>query len=230
MRRSRQEQRDAGPTRDAGLTAGPIRFRRRVHMQDNRPRACRLGAVGVGAEQKRRTGDVIRRSGPAGSYASVPAVSQRHTRVSSGGLACEQENPEVCGEVGVANQSGSIVSSQGSTTSNSSYPSLIAQPITVTTGHREKHLSGHLPPTTIPGQASSSFPYRNLIIIEHFSSPILFVMRIHFPIVLLHNQSYPKVCPDPLNLPNAGDSPCRNIIVIFLFFVFPDQGLNFFDL
>jgi hypothetical protein len=111
MRRSRQEQRDAGPTRDAGLTAGPIRFRRCVRVQDNRPRACRLGAVGVGAEQKRRTGDVIRRGGPAGSYASVPAVSQRHTRVSSGGLACEQENPEVHGEVSIENQSGSIVSS-----------------------------------------------------------------------------------------------------------------------
>jgi hypothetical protein len=74
MQRSKQEQCDAGPTRDAGLTADPVCFRNRVRMQGNRPCACRLGAVGVGAEQKRRTGDAIRRSGPAGSYASVPAV------------------------------------------------------------------------------------------------------------------------------------------------------------
>jgi hypothetical protein len=52
---------------------------------------------------------------------------------------------------------------------------------------------------------SPSFPYRNLITVEHFSSPILFTTGIHFAPVLLHNQSYPKVCPDPLNLPNAGD-------------------------
>jgi hypothetical protein len=28
---------------------------------------------------------------------------------------------------------------------------------------------------------------------------------IHFPLVLLHNQGYPKVCPNLLNLLNAGD-------------------------
>jgi hypothetical protein len=42
-------------------------------------------------------------------------------------------------------------------------------------------------------------------LIELFSSPILFTAGIHFPPVLLHNQGYPKVCSDPLNLPNAGD-------------------------
>jgi hypothetical protein len=52
---------------------------------------------------------------------------------------------------------------------------------------------------------SLSFPYRNLVTIERFSPPILFTAGIHFPPVLLHNQGYPKVCPDPLNLPNAGD-------------------------
>jgi hypothetical protein len=71
---------------------------------------------------------------------------------------------------------------------------------------------------------------RNLATVEHFSSPILFIAGIHFPPDLLHNQGYPQVCPDSLNLPNAGDSFCWNIIVIFLFFVFPDQGLNCFDL
>jgi hypothetical protein len=71
---------------------------------------------------------------------------------------------------------------------------------------------------------------RNLVTIELFSSPIWFVMEIHFPLVLLHNQGYPKVCPDSLNLPNTGNPFCRNIVVIFLFSVFPDQGLNCFDL
>jgi energy-converting hydrogenase Eha subunit F len=47
---------------------------------------------------------------------------------------------------------------------------------------------------------------QNLVTVEHFSSPILFATGIHFPFVLLHNQGYPKVCPDPLNLLNAGDS------------------------
>jgi energy-converting hydrogenase Eha subunit F len=47
---------------------------------------------------------------------------------------------------------------------------------------------------------------RNLVTVELFSSLILFTAGIHFPLVLLHNQGYPKVCPDSLNLPNAGDS------------------------
>jgi hypothetical protein len=81
----------------------------------------------------------------------VPTVFLQHTRVSRGGLAREQENPEIGEGVGIANQSGSIVSSQGSTTSSSSYPSLIAQPTTVTTGHRGDYPSGHPPPlTTVP--------------------------------------------------------------------------------
>jgi hypothetical protein len=117
----------------------------------------------------------------------------------------------------------------------------VAKLTTVTTDHRGEYSSGHSPPTTTPGKlprhpmnlsspTSPSFPYRNLATIEHFSPPILFTAEIHFPPVLLHNQGYPKVCPDPLNLPNAGDPFCRNIIVIFLFSVFPDQGLNCFDL
>jgi hypothetical protein len=60
-------------------------------------------------------------------------------------------------------------------------------------------------PLNLSSPISPSFPYRNLVTIEHFSSPILFTAGIHFPPVLLHNQSYPKVCSDPLNLPNAGD-------------------------
>jgi hypothetical protein len=43
------------------------------------------------------------------------------------------------------------------------------------------------------------------VTVELFSSLILFTAGIHFPLVPLYNQGYPKVCPDPLNLPNAGD-------------------------
>jgi hypothetical protein len=203
-------------------------------MQGNRPRAYRLGAVDAGAEQKRRTGDATKHGGPAGGYAGVSTVFLQHTRMSSGGSAREQENPEVRGGVGIANQSGSIVSSYKSTTSSNSYSSLIVQArpqhtlkkllnphrassipvyrsiITVATSaiiatdHREEYLSGHSSPLQSPG--------------------------IHFPLVLLHNQGYPKVCPDSLDLPNAGDPFYRNIAVIFMFFVFPDQGLKCFDL
>jgi hypothetical protein len=78
-----------------------------------RPRACRLGAVGAGAEQKRRTRDVTKRGSSAGSYAGVPAVFQWHTCMSRRSSTREQENPEVRGGVSIANQSGSIVSSHG---------------------------------------------------------------------------------------------------------------------
>jgi hypothetical protein len=104
----------------------------------------------------------------------------------------------------------------------------VATSAIITTDHREKY-PGHLPPTaTLPGKLLRH--PRNLVTVEHFLSPILFTAGIHFPLVLLHNQSYPKVCPDSLNLLHAGDSFGRNIIVIFLFSVFPDQGLNCFNL
>jgi hypothetical protein len=45
----------------------------------------------------------------------------------SEGVTREQEDLEVRGEFGIANQSGSIVSSQESTTSSSFYPSSIAE-------------------------------------------------------------------------------------------------------
>jgi hypothetical protein len=94
-------------------------------MQGNRPRACRLRAVGAGAEQRRRTGDAIKRGGPAGSYVSVLAVSQRHTCVSRGDSVHEQEDPEVREGVGTANQFGPIGFSHESMISSSSYSSLI---------------------------------------------------------------------------------------------------------
>jgi hypothetical protein len=83
-------------------------------------------------------------------------------------------------------------------------PSLIAQPTAITTNHRGDYLFGHSLPTTIPGKLLRQ-PW-NLVIVELILSPILFIAGVHFPSVLLHNQGYPKVCPDSLNLLNAGDS------------------------
>jgi hypothetical protein len=178
--------------------------------------------------------------------------------VSRGGSAHEQEDPNVRGGVSIANQSGSIVSSQGSTTSSSSYLSSTVQarpqhleetpkpPSSLFDPCMPKHHrrgKSRLPPPQVsmrnippailhrlqsPGKLLRH--PRNLVTVEHFSSPILFTTRIHFAPVLPHNQGYPKVCPDPLNLPNAGDPFCQNIIVFFLFSAFPNQGLNCFDL
>jgi hypothetical protein len=84
-----------------------------VRVQGNRPRASRLRASDVRAEREQRVGDATGRGDSAGGYAGVPAMFQQHTCVSSGGLAREQENPEVRGGVSIANQSGSIVLSHG---------------------------------------------------------------------------------------------------------------------
>jgi hypothetical protein len=73
--------------------ADSARFRRRVRVQDNRPRASRLKASGVRVEQKWRTGDAIRRGDPTEGYASVPAVFQWHLCVSRGSSTREQEDP-----------------------------------------------------------------------------------------------------------------------------------------
>jgi hypothetical protein len=131
-----------------------------------------LRASGVRAEQEQRTGDATRRGNPAGGYAGVPTVFLQHTHVSRGGLARKQEDLEVREGVGIVNQFGSIISSQGSTTSSSSYP------------------FDHPPPTTIPGKLLHH--PRNLATVEQFSPSILFTVGIHFPPILLHNQGYPR--------------------------------------
>jgi hypothetical protein len=86
--------------------------------------------------------------------------------------------------------------------------------------------TGHLPPTaTLPGKLLCH--PQDLVIIEFIlSSPILFTAGIYFPRILLHNQGYPKVCPDPLNLLNAGDSFTGISPLNFLLTVFSDQGLD----
>jgi hypothetical protein len=82
-------------------------------VQGNRPRVSGFRASGVRAVREQCAGDATGRGGPAGGYAGVPAVFQQHTRMSRGGSAREQENLEVRGGVGIANQSGSIVLSYG---------------------------------------------------------------------------------------------------------------------
>jgi hypothetical protein len=81
----------------------------------------------VRSVQEQCAGDAIRRGDSAGSYAGVPAVFQWHTCVSGRSLAREQENPELRKGDSLANQSGSIASSQRSTTSSSSYSSPIVR-------------------------------------------------------------------------------------------------------
>jgi hypothetical protein len=196
--------------------AGSARFRRRVRVQGNGPRASRLRASGVRAVQEQCTGDATRR-GDFGrsSYVGVPAVFQRHTCVSRGSSAREQKNPEVRGGVGIANQSGFIVSSPGSATSSSSYPSPIVRA-------RPRHLEEAREPsyrassdpfarTSLPWQSRLPSPQvtvrnippvilhplqspgellrhpRNLVTVEHFLLPILFIAGIHFPPVLLYH-------------------------------------------
>jgi hypothetical protein len=66
VRRLKQEQRDAGPTRDAGLTAGFIHSRRHVRMQSNRLRTNRLRASDAEAKE----GLALERMDPGGSRRS----------------------------------------------------------------------------------------------------------------------------------------------------------------
>jgi hypothetical protein len=138
----------------------------------------------------------------------------------------EQENPRVRGEVSIANPFGSIVSSHGPR--HPTVLTLVDRSTAITTNHPENYFFSHLPPTaTLPGKLLRH--PRNLVTVEYFSSPILFTAGIHFPRVLLHNQDYPKVCPDSLNLLNASNSfarissltscylfsPTRDLIVLF---------------
>jgi hypothetical protein len=184
-------------------------------------------------------------------------VSAAHAR-EQWRLSREQENPEVRGGVSIADQSSSIVSSYKSTTSSNSYSSPIVRarpqhlkkarepsyrassdPFAETSSPWQSRLSSpritvrNIPPAIFhPIQSPSELLRhpRNLVTVEHFLSPILFTAGIHFLFVLLHNQGYPKVCPDSLNLPKCRQLLYWNIIIIFLFSIFPDQELNCFDL
>jgi hypothetical protein len=178
-------------------------------VQGNRPRASKLRASGVRAEREQRAGDATRRSDLARGYVGVPTVFLQHTRVSSGGLAREQESPEVRGGVGLANQFSSTVLSHG--------PRHPATPIPCRSSEQDHNtlrklvnplielLRSLYAGTSSPWQSRLSQPWvivrnippailhplqssdkllrhpRNLATIELFSSPILFIVGIHFP-------------------------------------------------
>jgi hypothetical protein len=127
----------------------------------------------------------------------------------------EQENPEVRGGVGIANQSGSIILSHKSTTSSSSYLSSIvrARPQHIKKAPRPSYRASsnsftetspanrhhHESPWGLPLRPFSAHynPLASFFVTHgtsspsstshHFSSPILFTAGIHFPPVLLHN-------------------------------------------
>jgi hypothetical protein len=127
----------------------------------------------------------------------VPAVFLWHTCVSRRGSTREPENPKVRGRDGIANQSGSVVSSRDSWHPAAPIP---RRSPSKTANHRGDYLFGHSLPTAIPGKLLHH-PW-SLVIVEFFSSPILsprdFTFRPFFSIT--------KVCPVSLNLLNAGDS------------------------
>jgi hypothetical protein len=174
--------------------------------------------------------------------------------VSRGDSVHEQEDPEVREGVGIANQSGPIDFSHKSTMSSSSYSSPIVQARPQHTSRKLldppiEPLRSLYVETSSPWQSRLPSPQvtmrdippailhplqspgkllrhpRNLITVEHFSSPILFATGIHFPPVLLHNQGYPKVCPDPLNLPSAGDPFARTSSLSFYSLFSPTRDL-----
>jgi hypothetical protein len=185
----------------------------------------------VRAELNQRVRECERKCFAGGRLASIQqaraCARQQATReqiksqgcVDRGSSNREQEDLEVRGGIGIANQSGSDVSSQESTTPSNSYLSSITEqdhdtwrklvnpiiePLRIPSpeyhrrgkvdyrrhGSREEYLSGYLPPTaTLPGKLLRHL--RNLVIVELFSSPILFAAGIHFSSVLLHNQGLP---------------------------------------
>jgi hypothetical protein len=59
----------------------------------------------------------------------------------------------------------------------------------ITTSHREDYFFGHSLTNAIPGELLRHS--RHLVIVELFSSPILFATGVHFSPVLLHNQGLP---------------------------------------
>jgi hypothetical protein len=110
---------------------------------------------------------------------------------------------EVRGGVVLANQSGSVVSSQGPRP-----PTVRIPRGSLNRCHHEsprrllfRPSSTHGNPSRQTSSSTTESRHRRAFL---FAEPI--ATGLHFPSVLLHNQGYPKVCPDSLNLLNAGDS------------------------
>jgi hypothetical protein len=128
-RRRRSERIWTSTSTDASESILPVadsaRFCRHVRMPSNRSRASKLEADGVEAKRKRRPCEWLRKY--AGSARTGAVRSRRVSSCASRGVRSamlwhrmcvgrrsstrEQENPKVRGGVGLANQSGSIVSS-----------------------------------------------------------------------------------------------------------------------
>jgi hypothetical protein len=115
--------------------------------------------------------------------------------------AREPENPEVRRRDGIVNQSGPIGFSHEFTASSSTFSSSIPEQ-----DHKSPRRLLLRPFSTHcnPRQASSSTTESRHRRAFLFADPI--ATGLHFLCVLLHNQGYPKVCPDSLNLLKAGDS------------------------
>jgi hypothetical protein len=182
----------------------------------NKPRTSKLEADGVEADRERqpcewlckyagsaRTGAV--RSTKVSSWANRGVRSTRlwhRMCVERGSLTRERENPRVRVEVDITNPFGSIVSSH-----DPRHSTVLAPRGSLHRYHHESSRRLPLRPFSThcnPRQASSSTTESRHRRAFLFADPV--ATRLHFPRVLLHNQGYPKVCPDPLNLSNAGDS------------------------
>jgi hypothetical protein len=137
-RRRRSERIWTSTSTDASESVLPVadsaRFCRCVRMQSNGPHASKSEADGVEAERERQpcewlckyassahTGAVwSRRISSCASRGVQSAMLWHCMYMSREDSAYEPENPEVHGRDGITNQSGSVISSQGSTTSSSS--------------------------------------------------------------------------------------------------------------
>jgi hypothetical protein len=110
-------------------------------MQSNGPSASKLEADGVEAEREWRPCEWLRKYADSAHTRAVrsrrvSSCASRGVRLAMlwhrlcmgrGSSTVSWKTLEVCGGVVLANQSGSVVSSQGSTTSSSSYSSSIAE-------------------------------------------------------------------------------------------------------
>jgi hypothetical protein len=123
--------------------------------------------------------------------------------VGRGSSTREQENPRVREEVGIANPFGSIVSSH-----DPRHSTVLAPRGSLNRYNHESPRRLLLRPFSThcnSRQATSSTTEsrrRRAHLID--ANPIH--RENSLPFVLLHNQGYPKVCPNPLKLSNAGDS------------------------
>jgi hypothetical protein len=111
---------------------------------------------------------------------------------------------EVRGGVVLANQSGSVVSSQGPR-----HPTVLIPRGSLNRYHHESPRKLLLRPSSThgnPARQTSSSPTESRHCRAHLIADSVHRGNSISAHSLLYNQGYPKVCPDSLNLLNAGDS------------------------